>query len=156
MTNNSINIQKIIPHTNTKGLLLIASGVWAFAGGMLLTRGFYGLFGISSNIYIESAISLISGLFFYRFMFSKISAKHVKRIKSITHTSIPFYAFFNTKSYIMMFSMIGLGITLRLTGLVPIEYLSDFYVTMGTPLLISSFRFLKNGIRLNIETKRTT
>jgi len=40
-----------------------------------------------------------------------------------------------------MFSMITLGITLRKIGVVSPEYLSFMYVTMGIPLLMSSFRF---------------
>jgi len=42
--------------------------------------------------------------------------------------------------------MISMGITLRKTGIVPLEYLSLFYVAMGTPLLMSAFRFYYNGI----------
>jgi hypothetical protein len=51
------------------------------------------------------------------------------------------FAFFNLKSYMMMFSMIALGITLRKTGIVSAEYLAVMYITMGIPLLMSSFRF---------------
>jgi len=49
----------------------------------------------------------------------------------------------------MMTLMIGLGITMRKTGLVPFEYLTVFYVTMGIPLLVSSFKFLYKGIVFN-------
>ena len=61
---------------------------------------------------------------YYVFMFSRISNKHVKRISNMEPDKIPFYAFFNKRSYLMMFSMIGLGISLRLTGWIPLEYLS--------------------------------
>ena len=51
------------------------------------------------------------------------------------------FSFFNLKSYLMMFSMISLGITLRLSVLVTPEHLALMYVTMGIPLLMSSIRF---------------
>lgn len=39
-----------------------------------------------------------------------------------------------------------MGITLRKTGIVPLEYLSVFYIMMGIPLAMSVFRFYYNGI----------
>ncbi|WP_318348641.1 hypothetical protein [Aquipluma nitroreducens] len=51
------------------------------------------------------------------------------------------FSFFNLKSYVMMFSMITMGVTLRLTGLVSPANLALVYVTMGIPLLMSSIRF---------------
>lgn len=46
----------------------------------------------------------------------------------------------------MMTLMICLGIILRKTGVIPLEYLSAFYIAMGMPLLLSSFRFYYNSI----------
>jgi len=41
--------------------------------------------------------------------------------------------------------MITAGITLRKSGIMPQEYLSMLYVTMGIPLLASSVRFYYTG-----------
>jgi hypothetical protein len=37
--------------------------------------------------------------------------------------------------------MISFGVTLRLSGIVPLNYLSLFYVAMGIPLFMSAIRF---------------
>ena len=57
-----------------------------------------------------------------------------------------FFSFFNFRSYLVMFFMIGMGITLRTTGWVPLVYLSYLYLTMSVPLLLSSVRFYYTGI----------
>lgn len=139
-------IKVFIPHTDRKGLLFIASVVWLLAGGILLTRGVVGVSG-GQYILVDVVSAFAGGLVFYIFMFSRISNKHVKRISNMEPDKIPFYAFFNKRSYLMMFSMIGLGISLRLTGWIPLEYLSAFYITMGMPLLASSVKFLNAGVR---------
>jgi len=74
-------------------------------------------------------------------MFDRISSKHVNRIKSIEIERPIVFSFFNLKSYLMMFSMITMGVSLRLSGLVAPAHLAMVYVTMGIPLLMSSFRF---------------
>ena len=129
-------------------LMFIAASVWMFAGLMLITRGLTGVTNTGSLL-LKLGLCVSGGILFYVFMFSKISLKHIRRIKSLNGTRVFFFQFFNIRSFIMMFSMISLGVTLRLTGLVPFKYLALFYIVMGTPLLISSFRFLKSAIRFH-------
>lgn len=130
---------------STKSLLFIASGVWFFAGGMLFFRGLSAFSIQSNNFLIKIIIALTLGLLFFGVMFSKISTKHILRIKNMEEDLHPVYAFFNKKSYIMMFSMITGGITIRSLNIIPFEYLSVFYVIMGTPLILSAVRFAYNA-----------
>ncbi len=129
-------------------LMFIAASVWLFAGLMLIARGLSGITN-SGSLLLKLGLCFSVGILFYVFMFSKISLKHIHRIKSLNETRVFFFQFFNIRSFIMMFSMISLGVTLRLTGLVPFKYLALFYIVMGTPLLISSFRFFKSAIRFH-------
>jgi hypothetical protein len=131
----------LLPRIRRSYLLLVAAGVWTFAGGMLLFRGF--TFNASLPAYWELKLagSIIGGLLFFRLLFNRISGKHVQRIQSMPEERLVVFSFFSVKSYLMMFSMIALGITLRKSGLVAPEYLSMIYITMGIPLLMSSFRF---------------
>jgi len=81
------------------------------------------------------------GMLFYVLMFAKISHKHIRRIKGL---NIPYpcaFSFFNARGYLMMAVMIIGGIMLRNLDLIDKEWLYNFYVTMGVPLLISAFRF---------------
>ena len=131
----------LTPRVSKHYLLLIAALVWTFAGGMLLFRGFTINIQLPANWRIELFGCIVAGLLFFRLLFNRISAKHVLRIKKLPNDCPVIFSFFNLKSYLMMFSMIFMGIMLRKTGVVSTEYLSLMYVTMGIPLLMSSFRF---------------
>ena len=134
-------MNRFVPRVSKRYLLLVAAIVWTFAGGMLLSRGFATEHSAEANWAIKIAFCIAGGLLFYKVMFDRISAKHVTRIKSMATERPVIFSFFNLKSYVMMFSMITMGVTLRLTGLVAPAHLALVYVTMGIPLLMSSFRF---------------
>ena len=72
--------------------------------------------------------------------------KHITRIQNIQEQKPCIFSFFNGRSYLLMSIMITAGVTLRLSGMVPIGYLSLFYIAMGTPLLISALRFYKYAV----------
>jgi len=122
-------------------LLLVAALVWTFASGMLLYRGFTINNPLPPHWEVKLSLCIVAGLLFFRLLFNRISAKHVLRIKNLPIERPVIFSFFNLKSYLMMFSMITMGVTLRKTGAVSPEYLSFMYITMGIPLLMSSFRF---------------
>ena len=122
-------------------LLVVAAFVWTFAGCMLLFRGLSVLKFNSAGTLIQESVSIIAGICFYKFMFSSISLKHINRNQNLEAHRPCFFSFFNLRSYLMMSMMISLGVALRLSGIVPMCYLALFYITMGTPLLISAFRF---------------
>ena len=134
-------------------LLYVATIVWLFAGLMLISRGANQIYEQGIYLLTKSIIAVVSGLLFYFLMFRKISMKHILRIMNMTENMVPFYAFFNRRSYFMMISMILLGIIIRKTGFIPIEYLSVFYISMGLPLFISSIRFLYYAINYNKSQK---
>lgn len=147
------------PGISKRYLLLVAAFVWTFAGGMLLFRGFFVLKFNSAGIDLEESGSILAGILFYKFMFSAISSKHINRILNIQIEKPCFFSFFNWRSYLLMTLMITAGITLRLSGIVPLNYLSLFYIAMGTPLFMSAIRFYyyanknmnrnKNGISVS-------
>lgn len=134
------------PTVPKRYLLLIAAIVWTLAGSMLLFRGFSMLLLFQHLLWLKTILSLCSGILFFVFLFSKISLKHAQRILNMPVERPCVFSFFNIRSYVMMTAMISMGITLRKTGLVPLQYLSCFYVAMGTPLLLSAFRFYYNSI----------
>jgi hypothetical protein len=96
---------------------------------------------------LEELGSIICGMIFYFILFSRISLKHINRILNLNIEQPCLFSFFNWRSYFLMSIMISTGITLRLTGIVPITYLSYFYIAMGTPLFISSLRFYYSGLK---------
>ena len=133
--------QSFKPGIPKRYLLLVAAFVWTFAGGMLLFRGFSVLKFNSVTIDFEEIGSILAGILFYKFMFSVISSKHINRILNIRIEKPCFFSFFNWRSYMMMTGMMTAGITLRVSGIIPLNYLSLFYIAMGTPLFLSAIRF---------------
>jgi len=126
----------------TKRILLFeAALVWTFAGAMLLYRGIVMLETSGSFSWTKIIICLCSGLLFFWLVFSKISLKHIIRIKNLNGKNHLFHQFFSPKSYLMMLGMISLGVFLRKSYIIPASSLSLAYITMGIPLLLSSIRF---------------
>ena len=85
-------------------------------------------------------------------MFFKMSIKHTKRIKGYEEEFRPVWHFFDLKSYIIMAVMMGGGIWLRASGLVPDVFIAVFYTGLGCALALAGvlfwimfFMFNKNG-----------
>lgn len=131
------------PRLYPKGLIIFNSIIWIFAGSLLISKGFQYLPKGTILPHIKISLAFVAGLFFYYFIFSRITAKHTEHILSLSpQQKHPVYKAFRPRFYLMMTIMISFGITFRKLNIVPIEYLSLFYFTMGTPLLISSGKFL--------------
>jgi len=139
-------IQTIKPKISKRSLFFVAAFFWTFAGGSLLYRGFSLLLTVEEYIWLRIILSTIGGILFYRFLFSKISLKHSVRILTLKIEKPCFFSFLNIRSYIIMMMMITSGIVLRKSGIIPPQYLSILYITMGIPLLVSSIRFYYYGI----------
>lgn len=137
-------LRKITPRVSKKNLMLIAGIVWSVPSFILLTKGFKLLLHFPSIFIFGIIFSLTFGALFYFLLFNKISSKYINRIKSLEKEYPCAFSFFNWKGYIMMATMILLGITLRSTEIIPTQYLSILYFTMGIPLTISALRFFMN------------
>ena len=137
-----MNLLRSVNFTVNKRILLLeAALVWTFAGGMLLIRGGSMLEASSGFSWLKVVSCIGGGLLFFILVFSRISRQHIYRIQNLAGNHHLFYDFFNSRSYLMMAIMITMGVLLRRTLIIPLSSLSLAYVTMGIPLLFSSFRF---------------
>lgn len=133
-------------HLSQKGLLILAAIVWLISGIMLVKKGFQHLPMETSFQYIKIPFAFVVGLLFYFYVFTRIIVKYTAHILSLSpERKHPIYKVFRFRFYVMITFMISTGVILRKTDIVPIEYLALFYFTMGTPLLISSFKFLQKA-----------
>lgn len=139
-------ISKLKPTASKRELLFIAAFFWTFAGMMLLYRG---ITMPGKTVLSRFELSLVPGLVFYIFLFSRISLRHIQRITNLENESPCLFSFFSIRSYLMMFIMISAGILLRVSGIIRPEYLSLLYIIMGVPLLLSAIRFYWNGIKFH-------
>ncbi len=145
MTDKKTLLQSLKPGIPKRYLLFVAAIAWTFAGGMLLFRGFTFMNSQTSWLWAKISVSFIGGIVFYFVLFSKISLKHIRRIVNLEYERPCAFSFFDWKSYGLMAIMISSGVLLRMSGIIPVAYLSVFYIAMGTPLFISAFRFYYFG-----------
>ncbi|MFZ4464165.1 MAG: hypothetical protein ACOYN5_09970 [Bacteroidales bacterium] len=138
---------KFIPTVPRKYLMLIAGIVWSIAGSILLFKSYKFMNFEVKYIFIYLFICVLTGLLFFYFLFSKISKRHIDRLNGFRNERYSIFSFFNLRSYLLMFGMISMGIIIRKLQLVQNQTLAYVYLTMGIPLLISSFRFYLTGLR---------
>lgn len=141
----------LTPRVPRTWLLFIAALVWTVAGGILLLRGYFYSLAKPEHLFLRTAACVMGGLAFYAVMFDKISKKHVFRITNLSIEKPCAFSFFNLRSYMLMTIMITAGITLRKSGVLAPQNLALIYVTMGIPLLMSSFRFYTTFFRINFQ-----
>ncbi len=141
MDNKIQVLQKLKPAVPKRVLLLLLTAVWGFAGAMLLTKGIGFLQEIPEDIIWKSIVGSITGLLFFRFIFLRITTKHIHRIKTLPIEKPCLFSFLNKKSYLLMISMISLGIFLKATGIIPNKYLVFIYLTIGISLVGSAIHF---------------
>lgn len=121
-------------------LFLIAGGLWVIAGSMVMKPGLEALFLF--HPWWAFILGLVIYLAFYLKVFSKLVKKHEARIMAEDAASLPFWSFFDRKSYIVMFAMMGTGIVLRKLNLLPTTFLSYFYTGLGLALFSCGLRFI--------------
>jgi len=145
MTKSNTFFQTLKPGIPKSYLIFVAAIVWTFAGGMLLYRGFSMLIPDTELLWVKLTGSFIAGMIFFVYIFSNISLKHILRIVNLESERPCIFSVFNWRSYLMMAVMMSFGVTLRMSGIISVKYLSFFYIFMGTPLFLSAFRFYYYG-----------
>lgn len=94
-----------------KRLVYIAGLLWLFAGSMVTKIGIqaYGDVGKKSLVYLPLTV-LIFGFLFTNF--SPLVEKNIHRVDSLEEGQVKVWRFLDKKSYIMMASMMVLGMIL--------------------------------------------
>ncbi|MDR3053552.1 MAG: hypothetical protein LBU48_06805 [Coriobacteriales bacterium] len=123
----------------TKILLLIAGAAWLIAGAAVTSTGIAASQASWTN---DMLIGLLIVFMFFAVMFLMVSRKHKKRILGYTEQLTSILRFFDAGSYIIMAVMIGLGVAVRLSGLVPDPIIAFFYTGLGSALLLSAVYYL--------------
>ena len=133
-------------------LMLIAGLVWCAAGAMVCVIGLPLEFGLAPTNLI--LLPLAVGIFaaFYVFVFSRLVRKHTGRIRARAEDRLPFWHFFNASSWAVMAVMMGGGMALRLSHLVPDWIIAFFYSGLGVALFLCGIRFLGIFARKDVLT----
>ncbi len=123
-------------------LILIAGLMWCVAGAMVLVVGLPLEASLApSNLLLLPLAGLIF-VAFYFFVFSRLVRKHTARIRARSEERLPFWQFFNTSSWVVMAVMMGGGMALRLSHVMPDWAIAFFYSGLGVALFICGLRFV--------------
>lgn len=132
--------------------LLVSNGViWSIPGINITTSGIKAMMESSNYLMlIPSALIILAGFFF---MFRRIVTKNVARLKELDSKNkgeklrLPLWNMMPLKSWLVLAFMMGLGISLKLSGIVPLWFTALFYCGLGPALAFSALRYLFEGIR---------
>ncbi len=144
-------------HVPKNQLMLIAGLIWCAAGAMVCMVGLPLELRLAPSDLILVPLAVMIFLAFYLFVFSRLVRKHTGRIRARTEDRLPFWQFFNASSWAVMALMMGGGIALRLSHLVPEEMIAFFYSGLGVALFLCGLRFLGVFARKDVlafETER--
>ncbi|MGM9567788.1 MAG: hypothetical protein ACI3W6_06385 [Clostridia bacterium] len=127
-------------HVRKRTLLAVDGCVWLLAGYNVARLGALSYLHITPvsllHILLSAAVFVVFGL-----MFFKMSMKHTKRIKGYREEWRPVWHFFNLKAYLIMALMMGGGIGLRFSGLLPETFIAVFYTGLGCALALAGILF---------------
>jgi hypothetical protein len=128
-----------VVHIPKNHLMLIAGLVWCAAGAMICMIGLPLEFGLAPSHLILFPLAVVIFLVFYFFIFSRLVRKHTDRIRARAEDRLPFWHFFNGSSWAVM---MGGGMALRLSHLMPDWMIAFFYSGLGVALFLCDVRFL--------------
>lgn len=131
---------KLFFYVKKNTLLAIAGSVWFLAGMNVAHLGIMAYLQLSS-ILVQSVFASIVVFCVFGLMFYKTCQKHTKRIQSYPQSTKPAWHFFDLKSYSIMIIMMGGGIWLRTSGLVPVAFVAVFYTGLGSALAFAGILF---------------
>ena len=131
-----------IVHIPKNYLILIAGLVWCVAGAMVCVIGLPLELGLAPSHLILFPLAAAIFIALYFFVFSRLVRKHTGRIRARPEDRLPFWHFFNASSWAVMVVMMGGGLTLRLSHLMPDWMIAFFYSGLGVALFLCGVSFL--------------
>lgn len=125
-----------------KYIYLIAALIWGIPGILITFKGIRAYYDVP--IPQIGWLMILTG--FILLMFHRIFRQLVKRYSNHI-IALPeknaLWQTFPIRAWIMIFFMMGLGITFKLIPFIPIQFTAFFYSGLGPMLIVSSFRFLQ-------------
>jgi hypothetical protein len=144
-------IDRLNPAVSKNFLLLLAGGVWAVVGAMLINLALTWLAGITgTGKYILYSAGVLLALLIHHFGFLRIVDRNTERILVMEGKKCLF-SFFPWKSYLIIAVMMTMGKILR-NSEIPKQYLTFLYFGIGGALILSSFRYLRVFINELVES----
>ena len=121
-------------------LIALAGLMWTGVGMMLCRLAYNWLMVVNRGMAASLGLfGVAMAVATYRFGFSKIAQKNIKRLCLLTERTCVF-AFQTWKGYLIISVMITLGVILR-NSPIPKQYLAILYTTIGGAIFLSSLHY---------------
>ena len=141
---SKVNIDKFLP-VNREHLLLMQVLCWLAPGIVITRKGILALLSVAADapqrVWWLIIIAVVVAVLF-SLMFNNFIKRYTNRILSFPERKKSLFAFFDLRGYILIFFMIGLGISLKYIPGMPLEFFAGFYPGLGIALSIAGLRFL--------------
>ena len=145
-----MNTDKILP-VHREHLLLMQVLCWLGPGIKIFTTGVKALTDVSAShpgrvwwlALIAVAVTVAFSL-----MFNNFVKRYTRRILDFPERKKSLFAFFDLHGYILIFFMMGLGISLKFIPGMPAEFFAGFYPGLGAALIIAGFRFFSSWVAI--------
>ena len=124
-----------------KHLLLIDAIIWGRPGVMILLKGVRAYVALQSAAWWMYLVSFVVFVLF-ALMFSKIVKKYSDRIAGLAGARRSAFDAFSIKGYVLIASMMLLGIVLKFIPGIPAAFFATFYCGLGPALLLAMLLFI--------------
>lgn len=135
-------MNKLVPRCSRRTLFMLAALVWMMAGSMVTKLGYEVIVRTKGQKVISVVVALIVFLIFYNLIFKKMARKHQSRILAKTQEKVCSFSFFDKKAYIIMASMMSLGILIRSLPFINPMCWAPFYIGLGIALFSAGILFM--------------
>ncbi|HIY83981.1 hypothetical protein [Rubneribacter sp.] len=133
---------------STDKLLLVAGIVWLVAGANVAIIGITAyLHEAGWILWVLVAGTLAVFVLFHIFVFTKMVGRHAQRIRGYEEDRTHVLKFFDKKGYVVMAVMMGGGMALRASGIVPEWFVAFFYTGLGLALAVAGASFMLRYFR---------
>ena len=140
---------KLKPGLPKQWLYFFAGIMWSFVGLMLISFTFEWFDNQNAlNIILFVSSGIVLALTIYRFGFSKLAIKNIKRVENIDSERPCVFAFQQWSSYPVIIFMDSLGIFFR-NSPIPKPYLAVLYIGIGGSLFLSSLHYFNSILKAN-------
>lgn len=135
-----MTLSSLKPAVTKSWLIALAGLMWTGVGMMLCHLAYVWLAVINRGMATSlGLVGVVMAIAAYRFGFSKIAQKNIKRLCLLTERTCVF-AFQTWKGYLIIGFMMILGIILR-NSAIPKQYPAIIYATIGGAIFLSSFHY---------------
>ena len=128
-----------------KHLLLVNAVIWGLPGAMILLKGVKAYVALQPVAWWMYLVSLVVFVLF-ALMFSKIVRKYSDRTAGLEGDRRSVFDAFSIKGYILITSMILLGVALKFIPGIPTAFFATFYCGLGPGLLLAMLLFIRNWL----------